>query len=368
MIPAGEGTSLADRKRRAGERLVVGIHGTSLTAETREILRTIRPAGVILFARNVDEPAQVAELNRSLAAHLPSGPPPILAVDQEGGRVQRIRATAWPDLRTVGRAGPDAARRFGAALGEELTAMGFTLNFAPVADVDSNPDNPVIGDRSFGRDPEAVGRAVAALVDGMQRAGIMACAKHFPGHGDTALDSHLALPTVDAPAERLEAVELPPFRAAVAAGVASMMTAHVVYPAWDPDRPATLSPAVQRDQLRRRLGFDGVLFSDDLEMKAVAHRFSTEEKIRGTLLATVDIGLACHDPALQVELYEMAVRLQERHRDLERLAVDSSRRLTALRARLAPAMAPLPDLSVVGSPRHRDLALALRAEGGERLG
>ena len=168
-------------------------------------------------------------------------------------------------MRTVGeRDRPRDTRTLGAALGRELADLGIGLDFAPVVDVDTNPENPVIGDRSFACTPEAVGRHAAALIAGLQGAGGAACAKHFPGHGDTQVDSHQELPRVGHALERLRAVELPPFRAAVGAEVASVMTAHVVVEALDPERPATLSKKVL-DVLRGEIGYDGVVFGDDLD-------------------------------------------------------------------------------------------------------
>ena len=263
----GEATTLADHKVRAGQRLVIGFELPHVTDDLRKLVRELRPAGFVLFARNVVEPAQVRELNRELASLVDPRHPALLCVDQEGGRVQRVRdpATVWPPMKAVGRA-RDLTGSLAGALGTELRAMGFNLDFAPVADVDSNPANPVIGDRSFGERPEEVARHVAAFVRGLQASGVIACAKHFPGHGDTAVDSHLALPVVEREEPDLRRTELPPVRAAVEAGVGTVMSSHVVYPTWDEDLPATLSPRVIPRLLREELGYDGVVFSDDLEI------------------------------------------------------------------------------------------------------
>ena len=243
----GEMTSLALRTRRAGQRLLVGFDGTSPAPEFVRFVREAAPAGFILFARNVEEPAQVRELNRELAALLPASLPPLLSVDQEGGRVQRVKATRWPTLRALGNIDhlPTTAR-FARALADEVRALGFNLNFAPCADVDSNPKNPVIGDRSFGPDPGQVVRHVAAFVEAAQARGLVCCAKHFPGHGDTSVDSHLDLPTVERDRPEIERTELPPFAAAVQAGVGMVMTSHVVFPAYDESVPATMSEPILR--------------------------------------------------------------------------------------------------------------------------
>lgn len=367
MTAMGDQTTLSDRKRRAGNRLVIGFDGLELTGELKALVRQIRPAGFILFARNVADPSQVRDLNRQLADLYPRHQPPLLTVDQEGGRVQRVRApaTEWPAMRALG-ADPERTERVATALGLELRAMGFNLDFSPVADVDSNPDNPVIGDRSFGRDPELVGRQVARFTRALQATGVMACAKHFPGHGDTDLDSHHDLPVVDRPVEALRATELPPFRYAVQAGVASVMTAHVVFPAWDREWPATLTPRIQQQLLRQELGFDGLLFTDDLEMKAVADRYPLDEQVRRTFEATVDLMLACHTAALQLDLFEEMVRQQESDAHLDRLASESEGRLQRVRARHLRPDVEGPDMSVVGCAEHRDLAAEVRARFDDR--
>ena len=200
VTASGEQTTLWERKRRAGQRLIIGISGASVTQEEISLIREIQPAGFILFARNVEEPAQVLELNRELQSLLPPELPAICTVDQEGGRVQRIRegATRFPPLRWVGNAGSiELAQAHARALAQEVRAMGFHLNWTPDADVDSNPANPIIGNRSFGRDPAKVAQLVYAWVLAAQEAGLACSAKHFPGHGDTALDSHLDLPIVE---------------------------------------------------------------------------------------------------------------------------------------------------------------------------
>lgn len=359
VTAVGAQTSLWDRKRRAGQRLILGFAGPSVDADLRRIVQAIRPAGFVLFARNVEEPAQVRELNRELVSLCDPSDPPVITVDQEGGRVQRVRApaTVWPPMRDLGRADdPALTAEVSRAMALELRALGFDLNFAPDADVDSNPDNPVIGDRSFGRDPASVGRHVTAFVRAHQEAGVVACAKHFPGHGDTHLDSHLALPTVELDVPELERRELVPFRAAVSAGVGSVMTAHIVFPAWDEEVPATLSPRIVQGVLRDRLGYDGLVFSDDLEMKAVHGRWPIADAAARMTSAGVDVLLCCKDPVLQLEAYEALVRLQEEDPAADDACVTSVRRLKALRERFFLTRPPQPALDVVGAPAHKALA------------
>jgi beta-N-acetylhexosaminidase len=215
-------------------------------------------------------------------------------------------------MRAFGKAGDAGLVGRGAeTLGRQLAALGFTMNCAPVLDVDTCPVNPIIGDRSFSSDPAAVARLGAAYASGLQAGGVMACGKHFPGHGDTTVDSHLELPRVVQPRERLDAVELVPFHGLRAATCASLMTAHVVYPALDPDQPATLSRRIAHDLLRAELGFDGLLVSDDLEMKAVADRVPIEESAVMALRAGCDVLLICASEELQARAHTALVRAAE---------------------------------------------------------
>lgn len=366
VLAVGETTSLAERKRRAGQRLLLGLPGPAIDASSRALIRELRPAGFILFARNVEEPAQVAELNRELRGLLPPELPPLLSVDQEGGRVQRIRegATRWPPARWLGNADdPALTRRCARGLSLELRAMGFNLNWAPLADVDSNPQNPVIGDRSFGPDPQRVSRHLLAWLEGAREAGLLSCVKHFPGHGDTHQDSHLTLPTVEKERPELEQLELVPFRAAIAAGVEAVMTAHVVFPAYDERAPATLSHPLLAGLLRGQLGHRGVIVSDDMDMKAVADRFPVELAADRACRAGVDLFLACKEPERQLALYEALVRAQEEDPLHDRLAEDSARRLLALRERGLLGAPPAPGLDVLGSAEHRALVQLVQARG-----
>jgi len=310
----------------------VGFHGKTPSSEVLELVRR-GVYGVVLFARNVEDAEQVAGLVAELK-RTASPRPLLVSVDQEGGRVARLRApqgfTELPPMRALGDTGDEAlAREVGLLLGRELRAVGIDQDFAPVVDVDTNPANPVIGDRALSRDPETVGRLGAALALGLQAAGVAACAKHFPGHGDTSQDSHTDLPHLPHALERLDEVELAPFRALARASVASVMTAHVVFDALDARRPATLAPSVMR-LLRERVGYDGCAISDDLEMKAVAEHFPLEESAPAAVAAGVDAILVCHRADVQhraIDLVRGAVergeipraRIAEARRRVERL-------------------------------------------------
>ena len=299
---------------------------------------------MILFARNVRDTAQVAALTRELRTLWPAeGPTPLIAVDQEGGPVRRLRAPGRPDVcalpaaREIGAVG-DATwtRELAATAGRQLAALGFNVDFAPVLDVDSNPANPVIARRAFGTTPEAVIEHGLAFAAGLADAGIVACGKHFPGHGDTDVDSHLALPTLPHDLARLSRTELVPFEAAAEAGVPAMMSAHIVFEALDGDWPATLSPVVIPELLRARAGFEGVVFSDDLEMRAVAANYDPATVARQGLLASIDCFLICHR-------LDLARAVRDALDALDATSEDHARRLDRALARLAALRAAASD-------------------------
>jgi beta-N-acetylhexosaminidase len=297
-------------RRRVGELLIAGFDGQQVPVELRSLAREFGLGGVILFARNIGEPEQVAELCFEAARLVPQLPPWV-SVDQEGGRVARLKApfTEWPAMATLGRsADVRLAERFARALASELKAVGITLDYAPVLDIHTNPKNPVIGDRALSDKAEDVARLGAAIVAALQGGGVAACGKHFPGHGDTQADSHLELPLVEHSLERLRGVEFVPFKAAIAAGVATMMTAHVFMPALDEKRPATLSRRIVFDLLRDELGFEGVILSDDLEMKAIAATYAVPSAAVLAVSAGCDGILICSgDHATQTAALEALI-------------------------------------------------------------
>jgi|SRR5579862_4402408 len=289
--------------QRIGQLLFVGIPGPTLEPATRETLERLHVGAVILFRRNVGTPNAVAALTAQLHA-LPSRP--LVAIDHEGGRVMRLGApfTQFPPAAAIGRTGdPDVAYRVGRAMAAELASVGITLSFAPVLDVHSNPNNPIISDRAYASDPAVVAEMGIAMMRGLLDGGVIPCGKHFPGHGDTERDSHLELPIVRRSREELERIELLPFRAAIAAGVPMLMTAHVLYPGLDPDRPATLSRLVLTDLLRHDLGFAGVIASDDLEMRAITDHQPIGGAAVASLQAGADALLVCQDLGRAVEVF-----------------------------------------------------------------
>jgi beta-N-acetylhexosaminidase len=352
-------------RKRIGQLLVAGFEGEQVPVELRAIAREFGLGGVILFARNIAEPEQVAELCHEAAA-LSKELPVWVSVDQEGGRVARLRApfTEWPPMATLGRSGDETlAARFARALAVELRAVGITLDYAPVLDVHTNPKNPVIGDRALAEKAEDVARLGAAIVGALQEEGIAACGKHFPGHGDTSTDSHHELPIVEHPPERLREVELVPFRAAIQAGVASIMTAHVLVPALDEARPATLSRRIVTGWLREELGYQGVILTDDLEMKAVAASLGVPDAAVMALDAGCDGVLICsgrHDT--QVAALEALVHAVEEERLPLSRVEDALRRQQRAKERfLADAVAARPRTGsalrqLIGRDEHRAVA------------
>ncbi len=357
----------------AGKLIMGGFDGLQLSSSPRftELLQTIGLGGVILFRRNVDTPSQLRELTWSIreanycdpaasyqtahqalpASHQASAAaaiaPPIIAVDQEGGKVARLRPphfTQWPPMARLGATGDQGlAFRVGAAIAVELVSVGINMDFAPVADVNTNPDNPIINDRSFSSDPEMAGLMASAFARGLQSVGVASCMKHFPGHGDTWVDSHLELPVINHHLDRLRRLEFTPFRMGLQAGAASIMTAHILLPALDDRHPATLSKAVITGLLRQELGFDGVIVTDDLEMAAVAQRYSIEEMVTLGLDAGIDIFLICHNPELQLRAIEKLVKLVESGEVARSRLEESALRIEMMKL-AHPGHSPLPHL------------------------
>ncbi|MEV6926775.1 glycoside hydrolase family 3 N-terminal domain-containing protein [Dactylosporangium sp. NPDC051485] len=312
--------------------------------------------GVVLFARNVVDRDQVAELTAALRAEKPDV---IVAIDEEAGDVTRIDAhtgSPWPGNLALGAIDdPALTREIAGHIGRDLAAVGITFDYAPDADVNNDPNNPVIGSRAFGAEPERVARHAAAWIAGLQGAGVAACAKHFPGHGNTSVDSHLDVPLIKAGRADLDAVELVPFRAAIAAGVQAVMSAHMRVPALDPDFPATLSRKIMTELLRGELGFDGLIVTDGIEMRAISDRYGLAHATVLALAAGADAICVGGDHADE----ETAVMLRDaivaavRSGELpeERLA-DAAARVARLAAWSVAAPKATPD------PRANEIGLS----------
>jgi beta-N-acetylhexosaminidase len=265
-------------EQRAGQAMAIAFHGSSVTSAVEEMIRTRGVGGIVLRAENAPNATALARICADLQRIAAEAkiPPLFLALDQEGGSVARIASGMTVFTSQMGLAAtPDpvaTVQRAATITAGELRANGVNWNFAPVADVNNEPLNPIIGNRSYGSDPQRVSALVAAAVRAYAAAGLLCCAKHFPGHGAATVDSHVALPIIDVDRARLDRVELPPFRAAIAAGVPAIMLAHLIVPALDPtpSLPASLSRRITTDLLRRELGFAGLAVTDDLEMGALA--------------------------------------------------------------------------------------------------
>jgi beta-N-acetylhexosaminidase len=317
--------------------------------------------GIVLFAGNVEGRDEVAALTGSLRAERPEL---VIAIDEEGGDVTRLEAatgSTYPGNLALGFVDDvGLTRGVAGAIAGDLVQAGVTLNLAPVADVNSNPRNPVIGVRSFGSEPEHVARHVAAFVAGTQERGVAACAKHFPGHGDTTVDSHLGLPVVEAEREELLAGALVPFRAAVEAGVVAVMTAHLVVPALD-GVPATVSEVLLGDLLRGELGFDGTVISDALDMHAVSKTIGLEEGAVRAVAAGVDA--LCLGPTIDADGVERIHRALVERVPAERLgeAADNVARLGRSAGHVrgqTPDMSKAPDDEVGAAAARRALLVS----------
>lgn len=357
-------------KQSIGQKLILAFEGKhALSPNLLASLQKFRPAGFTLFrSLNIETPAQVQNLTNSLqrAAKDLGMPPLLIAADQEGGQLMAIGqgTTPLPGNMALGAIGSThLARQAGEVLGRELAAMGININYAPSCDVNVNPDNPVIGLRSFGENPTQVAQLSAALIEGLQSSGIAATAKHFPGHGDTASDSHHGLPVVPHSLERLRRVEFPPFAAAIQAGVKLVMTAHLSLPSIDGPKapPATLSPAILDGLLRRELGFDGVIISDAMDMHAIRQGDALGAEAVRAALAGVDLLLLTSDPNDHQRVYNGLQQATYNGTLDPKIVRTSTGRILRLKRWLSDQLPP-PDIGVVGSASHQ----AVAAEIAER--
>lgn len=354
---------------RVGQLIIAGFDGPTVPVELWNIAREFELGGLILFTRNIEEPLQIAE-QAYAAKQFKQEWPMWVSVDQEGGRVQRIRRphTEWPALATLGRCGDDQlAVKFGHALGRELSAVGITMNFAPVLDIATNAENPVIGDRAIAEHVSDVSRLGQAIVAAVQSMGVAACGKHFPGHGDTSVDSHVCLPVVGLEESRLREVELDPFRSAIEAGVSGLMTAHVSYPAFDDEYPATLSSRIVSSLLREELCFDGLIMTDDMDMGAIVENYDLVEASVRAVAAGCDVLLLCGiDHGRQVSVIEGIIHAVEEGRLPEKRLQDALARQRRAKEKFLlgdriwrpPAIGELN--AVIGCAAHQEIADEMR--------
>ena len=293
-------------KEKIGQLLMFGFDGTSVTDETIEMIKKYKAGNVILFTRNITSGKQLKELNQTLQklAYEHIGIPLFIGIDQEGGMVTRIQqgATFFPGAMTLAANGSvEDAYRIADYMGYELRKLGVNMNFAPVLDVNNNPKNPVIGVRSFSDDPKIVSEFGSAYIKGMQNH-VIATGKHFPGHGDTVVDSHLGMPKVDYDRNRLEKIEFVPFKKAINDGLLAMMSSHIDFPALTQDGlPTTLSKDVMTNLLREEFKFEGLIVTDGMQMKAIADNYGTVNASLMAVEAGVNIYCICHSRELQIE-------------------------------------------------------------------
>lgn len=327
--------------KKPSQLFVWGFDGTSVSGSLRKFFRRYRPGGVILFARNIESLRQVRSLTKELQALSES--PLLIGIDEEGGRVTRL-PPPFPRLPPAAEWGEICRRQgdtsllfhVGRYLAQELLSVGINTDFAPVLDVNSNRKNPIIGDRAFSPDPRIAAKAAVAFYLGMKKEGLIACGKHFPGHGDTSLDSHRDLPYVARDTRGMEKIELFPFRAAIRQKIPMLMTAHVVYEALDKRNPATLSPIILQDLLRRKMRFGGVVITDDLQMKAISKTYSEIEASILSLSAGCDLLLICQAAEeIGEDVVEGVSQAVESSPVLKKRLVEALRRNEVLRPRFS---------------------------------
>ncbi len=340
-------------EEKVGQMFTVGFHGLEAPDYLLEWLAQGRVGGIILFARNVDTPAQVARLTASL--HQAAKYPLLIGIDQEGGTVARLRQgfSESPGAMALAAASGDQAERterVSAVLGEEMCAVGINWDYAPAVDLLYSDENPTMGTRSFGIDPEQVSSFAEAAVKGFQRAGVAACAKHFPGLGETAIDTHLALPRLTVSEEKLLNRDLMPYRTVIDSGIASIMTTHTIIETLDPNYPATLSPIIIQRLLRGELGFDGVVTTDCMEMKAIADNFGAGESAVLAAKAGVDIILVSHTAETQAQAYDALLKAVLEGSVSESIVNAAISRIEKLKT--AFAITAPPDLESIRIPDH----------------
>lgn len=356
-------------EEKIGQMIMVGFEDQSLTSELESHLNRFHIGNVIYLGRNISNNVQLWAFNRDLQRMAARRRVPIgmlTSIDQEGGIVARLLrgVSVFPGNMALGATGSaDYARRASEVMAREMLELGLNMNLAPVLDVNNNPDNPAIGVRSYGEDAGLVSALGTAAIEGSQSAGVMATAKHFPGKGDVTIDSHIDLPRVPHGRDRLNRVELVPFKAAIAAGVGAIMTAHVTFPAIEPEPllPATMSRNVLTGLLRDELGFDGVIITDDLFMGAISKSYGLAEAAIRSIIAGADIALMCHNPHEQPAAIQAVVEAARSGRIPPERIESSVRRVLEAKARfgiLEPLISEA-EPQGVGSPANRSLALEI---------
>ncbi|MDR7857268.1 beta-N-acetylhexosaminidase [Tissierella sp.] len=318
MVPIDDRIKSMSIEEKIGQLIVVGFDGSSINEEAIEFIEDLKVGGFILFSRNIiDENSVLGLLNNLKEANSNNDIPLLLSIDEEGGMVSRLPKSfvKLPDAMTVGNKNDEEiSYGFGKMLGDRVKALGFNTNFAPVLDINSNPNNPVIGNRAFGTEVNQVVSSGIQVMKGIRESGVIPAVKHFPGHGDTNIDSHINLPIVRKDMDELKFFELLPFISAIEEDVEMIMVAHILYPEIDKDYPATMSFEVIQRTLRDELGYDGVIVSDDMTMGAIVKNYTLEDGVLQFIKSGGDIALICHgkdNPRKAVEKIADAVNSGE---------------------------------------------------------
>lgn len=360
-------TNISELRRDLGQCFFIGFEGIELPASAQAFIKENSIGGVTLFANNYENPAQVAELINSIQALRGDAPPLVIAVDHEGGRVQRFKKhfTKFPEARVIGdQNSPKLAFEVAEIMARELKTVGVNLNYSPVADINTNPSNPVIGRRAFGETEDQVSKMVSAFVRGFLTHGVQSCVKHFPGHGDTSQDSHFHLPKVKTKLETILDREVKPFLKAFKSKCEMVMTAHIIIEDVDPKTPATLNKKFLQEILRDQLRYRGLIISDDMEMKAMTDHFGQVEAPLRALEAGVNV-LLYHTEAAQAPAFEglLSKLSSSEGAEARRNLADSAKKVTDFRARHFADYKPvyIPEIaSQIGT--KESLALAAKLE------
>ncbi len=317
----------------AGQRLMVGFDGVEFNADLERLIQATRVGGIVLFSRNLATPEKIGDLCGSVqeCAAAAGQPPLFISIDQEGGMVARLKKPFTLFSGNPSMKGDSDAIEFARITASELKSVGINMNLAPVMDVAPADGSSVMAGRVFGHEPEWVSKMGMTVIREMQANGIMAVAKHFPGIGRTNLDSHQELPTLEAGAAEMDAFELPPFEAAAEGSVAGIMTSHILYPGLDPVWPASLSPRIIEGVLRKRMGYDGVVMTDDLDMGAIKKHHDIRTVIRQILLADIDLALICHKGPDIESAFQDILRRQQDSEEMRVRGMKSIRRIMALK-------------------------------------
>ncbi len=323
----------------AGQRLMAGFDGTELNAELKFLINALKLGGIILFSRNLIDPGQIKDLCFSMQSYARScGQPPLfIAIDQEGGRVARLREpfTQFPGNSKM--KGPEDAVYFAKTTAKEFLEVGINMNLAPVLDVAPEGINSIMAGRAFGPDPGWVSEQGKVVIEHLQAENIMAVAKHFPGIGRTVLDSHFELPDLDIDVDAMQGFDLLPFKTAISHDVAGIMLSHIRYTGIDPDWPASLSKTIADDLLRKQMGYDGVVMTDDLDMGAIEKHYDLKTAIQQILSADIDIPLICHAGPNIENAFKEILDVQRRSQTMKAKGMKSLKRIMRLKLRYLKA-------------------------------